>query len=110
MSSSSSTTNRHKQPSSSSFGANSTLASKNRQYAHLNAQLAQLQAHLADTENIVRMTAEQAEQMRFLGAYVGALFMASAKVLGEESVADRSTAAWARAAKPEEDMSPPPRA
>ncbi|RMZ78970.1 hypothetical protein DV737_g3655, partial [Chaetothyriales sp. CBS 132003] len=52
--------------------------------------LAQLNAHLADTENIMRMTAEQADQMRFLGAYVGALFMGSAKVLGEESVAGRS--------------------
>ncbi|RMZ88637.1 hypothetical protein DV736_g4131, partial [Chaetothyriales sp. CBS 134916] len=91
-----STTNLSKQSSSSVFGHSSTLsthstfASKNRQYAHLNAQLAQLNAHLADTENIVRMTAEQADQMRFLGAYVGALFMGSARVLGEESVAGRS--------------------
>ncbi|RMD40670.1 hypothetical protein DV735_g4474, partial [Chaetothyriales sp. CBS 134920] len=87
----SSTTNPSKRSSSSLGSHSSSLASKNRQYAHLNAQLAQLQAHLADTENIVRMTAEQAEQMRFLGAYVGALFMASAKVLGEESVAGRSS-------------------
>lgn len=32
------------------------------------------------------MTAVQAEDMRFLGGYVGALFMGSAKVLGEEGV------------------------
>lgn len=32
------------------------------------------------------MTAVQAEDMRFLGGYVGGLFMGSAKVLGEEGV------------------------
>lgn len=32
------------------------------------------------------MTAVQAEDMRFLGGYVGALFMGSAKVLGEDGV------------------------
>lgn len=32
------------------------------------------------------MTAVQAGDMRFLGGYVGALFMGSAKVLGEEGV------------------------
>lgn len=59
---------------------------KTRQYAHLHSQLAQLNAHLADTENLLRMTAVQAEDMRFLGGYVGGLFMGSAKVLGEEGV------------------------
>jgi DASH complex subunit Hsk3 like len=34
----------------------------------------------------VRMTAVQAQDIRFLGGYVGALFMGSAKVLGEESL------------------------
>lgn len=62
---------------------------KSRQYAHLHAQLAQLNAHLADTENLVRITAVQAKDMRFLGGYVGSLFMGSARVLGEESVAAR---------------------
>lgn len=46
----------------------------------------QLNANLADTQNLLRMTAVQAEDMRFLGGYVGALFMGSAKVLGEEGV------------------------
>jgi hypothetical protein len=32
------------------------------------------------------MTAVQAQDMRFLGGYVGALFIGSARVLGEESV------------------------
>jgi hypothetical protein len=32
------------------------------------------------------MTAVQAQDMRFLGGYVGAMFMGSARVLGEESV------------------------
>jgi hypothetical protein len=59
---------------------------KQRQYAHLHSQLAQLNANLADTENLLRMTAVQAGDMRFLGGYVGALFMGSAKVIGEEGV------------------------
>lgn len=71
--------------STSSAGSN-----KARQYAHLHAQLAQLNAHLADTENLVRMTSVQATDMRFLGGYIGALFMGSARVLGEESVAGRA--------------------
>jgi len=69
---------------------NTSSMNKIRQYAHLHAQLAQLNAHLADTENLVRMTAVQAQDMRFLGGYVGALFMGSAKVLGEESVQGRA--------------------
>lgn len=79
-----STTNNSNPPSRGPTGPNSS--SKNRQYAHLHAQLAQLNAHLADTENLVRMTAVQAQDMRFLGGYVGAMFMGSARVLGEESV------------------------
>ncbi|EEA22694.1 conserved hypothetical protein [Talaromyces marneffei ATCC 18224] len=63
---------------------------KARQYAHLHSQLAQLNAHLADTENLVRMTAVQAGDMRFLGGYVGGLFMGAAKVLGEEGVQQQS--------------------
>ena len=74
---------------SSVASSNTTSTNKNRQYAHLHAQLAQLNAHLADTENLLRMTAVQAQDMRFLGGYVGALFMGSAKVLGEESVHGR---------------------
>ncbi|KAL2871513.1 DASH complex subunit HSK3 family protein [Aspergillus lucknowensis] len=72
---------------SASTGAPSSMSvAKSRQYAHLHSHLAQLNAHLADTENLLRMTAVQAEDMRFLGGYVGALFMGSAKVLGEEGV------------------------
>ncbi|PYH97653.1 hypothetical protein BO71DRAFT_114657 [Aspergillus ellipticus CBS 707.79] len=66
--------------------ASSMSATKTRQYANLHAQLAQLNANLSDTQNLLRMTAVQAEDMRFLGGYVGALFMGSAKVLGEEGV------------------------
>lgn len=85
--------NATRQPSlsrpSSATSFSSTSANKARQYAHLNAQLAQLNARLSDTENLVRMTSVQAQDMRFLGGYVGALFMGSAKVLGEESVQPR---------------------
>jgi len=77
---------------SSVTSSNATSTNKNRQYAHLHAQLAQLNAHLSDTENLVGMTATQAQNMRFLGGYVGALFMGSAKVLGEESVKGRGGA------------------
>ncbi|MCJ1378276.1 hypothetical protein MMC17_001373 [Xylographa soralifera] len=69
-------------PSSST----TTTHNRNRQYAHLGAQLAQLHAHLADTENLLRMTAVQAAYVRGLGGWMGGLFMASAKVLGEEIV------------------------
>lgn len=62
---------------------------KQRQYTHLHAQLAQLNAHLADTENLLRMTSLQAQDMRFLGGYVGALFVGAGRVLGEESVRGR---------------------
>ncbi|CAG8024017.1 unnamed protein product [Penicillium salamii] len=75
-------------PATPSYQAStpSMSAAKTRQYAHLHAQLAQLNANLADTENLLRMTAVQAGDMRFLGGYVGALFMGSAKILGEDGV------------------------
>lgn len=34
----------------------------------------------------MRMTSAQAGDMRFLGGYVGGLFMGAAKVLGEEGI------------------------
>ena len=71
---------------SSSGHNNGMSANKSRQYAHLHSQLAQLNAHLADTENIVRVSAVQALDIRFLGGYVGAMLMGSAKILGEESM------------------------
>ncbi|KAF5865274.1 hypothetical protein ETB97_004857 [Aspergillus alliaceus] len=72
--------------STAATGPSSMSAAKTRQYANLQAQLEQLNANLADTQNLLRMTSVQAEDMRFLGGYVGALFMGSAKVLGEEGV------------------------
>ena len=46
---------------------------KARQLSHLHAQLAQLTAHVSDLENLLRMTAVQAESMRGLGGYAGAM-------------------------------------
>jgi hypothetical protein len=46
---------------------------KPRQLSHLHAQLAQLNAHLADLENLVRMTSVQAECMRGLGGWHGGM-------------------------------------
>ncbi|KAK5175246.1 uncharacterized protein LTR77_000383 [Saxophila tyrrhenica] len=63
-----------------------TSATKARQLSHLHAQLAQLTAHMSDLENLLRMTAVQAEGMRGLGGYCGGMFMAASKVLGEETV------------------------
>ncbi|OAK98319.1 hypothetical protein IQ06DRAFT_350030 [Phaeosphaeriaceae sp. SRC1lsM3a] len=72
------------QPSASRL---STVPSqKPRQLSHLQAQLAQLTANMADLESLMRMTAQQAQDMRGLGGYAGAMFMASSKVLGEETV------------------------
>ena len=63
---------------------------KARQLSHLHAQLAQLTAHVSDLENLLRMTAVQAESMRGLGGYAGAMFVASAKILGEETMSGGS--------------------
>ncbi|CEJ91227.1 hypothetical protein VHEMI06952 [[Torrubiella] hemipterigena] len=63
-------------------------AMKSRQLTQLHSQLAQLSANLSDTENLLRMTSVQAEAMRGLGTWHGALFMAASKVLGEESIKD----------------------
>ncbi|KAJ5657471.1 uncharacterized protein N7484_001120 [Penicillium longicatenatum] len=82
------TTNTMTQSTNNSYGSStpSMSAAKTRQYAHLHSQLGQLNANLADTENLLRMTAVQAGDMRFLGGYIGAMFMGSAKILGEEGV------------------------
>lgn len=53
--------------------ATSTTSAKSRQLSHLNAQLAQLTAHMSDMENLLRMTAVQAEGMRELGGYAGGM-------------------------------------
>ncbi|CAA9960249.1 DASH-Hsk3 domain containing protein [Pyrenophora teres f. maculata] len=70
--------------------ANSRLSTvpsqKPRQLSHLQAQLAQLTANMSDLESLVRMTAGQAQDIRGLGGYTGAMFMAASKVLGEETV------------------------
>ncbi|KAM0692839.1 hypothetical protein Q7P36_007396 [Cladosporium allicinum] len=70
-----------------------TSASKTRQLSHLHAQLAQLTANMSDMENLLRMTAVQAEGMRGLGGYAGGMFMAASKVLGEEAVNGAADAA-----------------
>lgn len=54
-----------------------TSASKSRQLSHLHAQLAQLTANMSDMENLLRMTAIQAEAMRGLGGYAGSMWVIS---------------------------------
>ena len=86
---------------------------KPRQLSHLHSQLAQLTAHVSDLENLLRMTAVQAESMRSLGGYAGAMyvyhflpsitkqilivlesrFMAASKVLGEETINNNANSA-----------------
>jgi hypothetical protein len=46
---------------------------KPRQLSHLQAQLAQLTANMADLENLMQMTAQQANRMRDLGGYAGGM-------------------------------------
>ena len=47
---------------------------KARQLSHLHSQLAQLQAALADLEDIARVTAVQADNIKALGSLNGALY------------------------------------
>ena len=65
--------------SSSSLRQSSLSASaqshKTRQLTHLHASLATLSAHLADTENLLRMTAVQADSLRGLGGWCGGLYV-----------------------------------
>ncbi|KAI9838939.1 MAG: hypothetical protein M1819_004147 [Sarea resinae] len=79
------------------------MSQKPRHLSHLHAQLAQLQANLADTENLLRMTAVQAEFIRGLGGWSGGLFMAASKVLGEEVVAGSGAGTAATAAEKEKE-------
>ena len=74
-----------------------TSASKSRQLSHLHSQLAQLTANMSDLENLLRMTAVQAEGMRGLGGYAGGMFMAASKVLGEETVSGANGTAGSEA-------------
>ncbi|KAK4969847.1 hypothetical protein LTR66_011650 [Elasticomyces elasticus] len=80
-------------------------ASKNRQLSHLHAQLAQLTAHMSDLENLLRMTAVQAEGMRGLGGYAGGMFMAASKVLGEETVGAPAASQSGQADKVDKSLS-----
>ncbi|EWC44210.1 hypothetical protein DRE_06955 [Drechslerella stenobrocha 248] len=63
--------------------AGSSSAYKARQYAHLQSQLAQLQANLSDMEELLRMTATQAENIKILGGLQGGLFIGATKVFEE---------------------------
>lgn len=67
----------HLPRSHSSAGASSRLSTvpsqKPRQISHLQSQLAQLTANMADLEQVVRMAADQARDMRGLGGYAGAM-------------------------------------
>jgi len=58
---------------SSTLSSSASSAAKTRQITHLHAQLAQLTAHMSDLESIMRMTSEQARDVRDLGGYIGAL-------------------------------------
>jgi len=64
-------------PQRSQAAANSRVSAvpshKPRQLSHLQAQLAQLTANLSDLESLMRMTAGQAQDMRGLGGYAGAM-------------------------------------
>lgn len=64
-------------PQSTTGSRLSTVPSqKPRQLAQLSAQLASLTSNVADLENLLRMTAVQAESMRGLGGYAGGMLVA----------------------------------
>jgi hypothetical protein len=98
-------------PTSHIFPIQKSPSHLHRSQAQLHSQLAQLSANLADTENLLRMTSVQAEAMRGLGSWHAGLsvttftlsvavdvcfadlrnrFMASSKVLGEESIQNQN--------------------
>lgn len=60
-------------PSTSSSRLSTVPSQKPRQISHLQAQLAQLTANMADLESLMGMTARQAQDMRGLGGYAGAM-------------------------------------
>jgi len=67
----------NQQPRSHNASRMSTIPSqKPRQLSHLHSQLAQLSAHISDLEQLLKVTAIQAEHMRNLGGYTGALYVA----------------------------------
>ncbi|KAL8664798.1 MAG: hypothetical protein Q9202_002801 [Teloschistes flavicans] len=81
-----------RQQSSLSQSAHTNRSARNRQYTHLQSQLSQLNAHLADTENLLAMTAAQAEYLSGLGGWWGGLFISASKVLGEGDLSEPSPA------------------
>ncbi|KAJ2901917.1 hypothetical protein MKZ38_001269 [Zalerion maritima] len=83
----------------SNSNSNSSASSsqvKQRQLAQLNAQLSILQHNLSNTQELVRVTAVQADHMRVLGSWHGGAFMAASRVLGEESVSTAASAAGSK--------------
>lgn len=68
--------------------SSSTSQVKQKQMAQLNTQLAQLRHNLSNTEQLMTVTAVQAEHMRVLGSWHSGMFMSASKILGEESVGD----------------------
>jgi len=56
---------------------------KARQVSHLASQLAQLQANLADLEDIARVTAVQAENIKVLGSLNCAMYVSRLEEGGE---------------------------
>jgi len=56
-------------------GYSSSAALKQRQLSHLHSQLAQLEANLADFDNLIKITAIQAEYIKKLGIMHGGLYV-----------------------------------
>lgn len=65
----------HRPTSTGSRMSSAPSSQKPRQLSHLHSQLAQLTANMADLENLLRMTAVQAESMRGLGGYCGGMYV-----------------------------------
>lgn len=59
----------------STLGTSSQSTLKTRQLSHLNVQLAKLQANMADMDNLLKITAFQADSMRRLGIMHASLYV-----------------------------------
>ncbi|KAH3678409.1 hypothetical protein WICMUC_001426 [Wickerhamomyces mucosus] len=61
-----------------------TTSLKQRQLSHLHSQLAQLEANLSDFDNLIKITAFQANYIKQLGINHASLFMSSHKVFEDD--------------------------
>lgn len=90
-----STAHQRQQGGPSNNRTSSVTSQKPRQLSHLHSQLAQLTAHISDLENLLKVTAVQAESIRGLGGYSGAMYVHVISLVC--NCADVVTGSWQQA-------------